>query len=115
MGIIYRDLKPDNIMLGRDGHVLLVDFGLSKKTQNNFAKTFCGSPAYLSPEMLEKHGVGPESDYFTLGVVIYEFLFGEPPFFTDNIIKLYENIQTGKVKFPRKIDDKVQNFLTSLL
>jgi serum/glucocorticoid-regulated kinase 2 len=47
-------LKPENIMLGRDGHIFLVDFGLSKKTENNFAKTFCGSPAYLSPEMLEK-------------------------------------------------------------
>jgi serine/threonine protein kinase len=115
IGIIYRDLKPDNIMLGKDGHVLLVDFGLSKKTENNFAKTFCGSPAYLSPEMLDRHGVGPESDYFTLGVVIYELIFGEPPFFSDNIHLLYDNIKNARIKFPMKIRPATQTFLLALL
>jgi serine/threonine protein kinase len=111
LGIIYRDLKPENIMLGRDGHIMLVDFGLSKKTENNFAKTFCGSPAYLSPEMLERQGVGPETDYFSLGVVVFELIFGEPPFYSDNIHILYENIQKGALSFPRKINETTKDFL----
>ena len=111
MGIIYRDLKPENVMLSKEGHVLLVDFGLSKKTENNFAKTFCGSPAYISPEMLDKKGVSNETDFFSLGVVIFELLFGEPPFFADNIHQLYENIQKGILKFPVKIKSVVKNLL----
>ena len=65
--------------------------------------------------MLDKHGVGPESDFFTFGVVLYEFLFGEPPFFSDNIVSLYENIQKSKVKFPRKMDEVTKDFLSQLL
>ena len=56
--MIYRDFKPENIILDVSGHIKLVDFGLSKQGDSNFAKTFCGSPAYISPEMLQKKGVG---------------------------------------------------------
>jgi serine/threonine protein kinase len=61
----------------------LTDFGLSR--ENNFALSFCGSPAYLSPEMLEKKGVGPETDIYGIGCVLYEMLIGEPPYFDEDI------------------------------
>ncbi len=65
--------------------------------------------------MLDRQGVGPESDYFSLGVVIFELLFGEPPFYADNIHLLYENIQNGAIKFPRRTDEVTQDFILKLL
>lgn len=61
--------------------------------------------------MLEKQGVGPETDYFSLGVVIFELIFGEPPFYSDNIHLLYDNIQNAALTFPRKINDITRHFL----
>lgn len=72
--ILYRDLKPENILIAADGYVKLTDFGLSK--QNCFSMSFCGSPAYLSPEMLEKKGVGFSSDIYGIGCVLYEMVVG---------------------------------------
>jgi len=79
MNILYRDLKPENILIGSDGYILLADFGLSREKQ--FSKSFCGSPAYLSPEMLEKKGVGLANDIYGIGCVLYEMIVGEPPYF----------------------------------
>ena len=72
--ILYRDLKPENILIGRDGYIRLADFNLSK--ENDFSMSFCGSPAYLSPEMLEKKGVGFEADIYGIGCVLYEMMVG---------------------------------------
>jgi serine/threonine protein kinase len=70
--IIYRDLKPENILLDGTGHIKLADFGLSKQTVNdNVTKSFCGSPAYLSPEMLNQKGAQKESDLYGIGAVLY--------------------------------------------
>lgn len=115
--IIYRDLKPENIMIGKDGHVKLVDFGLSKQgDRDNFlAKSFCGSPAYLSPEMLIKKGVGKESDYYCFGAVLYEMLVGEPPFFSEDIHTLYSNINHSKLTFPKGLASDAKSLLTKLL
>ncbi len=85
LDIIYRDLKPENILLDEQGHLKIIDFGLSKQAENNIAKSFCGSPAYISPEMLKKNGVGKECDFFSLGAVVYEMLVGEPPFYSEDI------------------------------
>ena len=83
--------------------------------ENDFSKSFCGSPAYLSPEMLEKKGVGFEADIYGIGCVLYEMVVGEPPYFDEDLKILYENIKTGKLKFPTNVSKVLKNLLQGLL
>ncbi len=81
-----RDLKPDNIVLDQDGHAMLTDFGLSKEGIDGpeAARSFCGSIAYLAPEILKRTGHGKSVDWYLLGVLLYEMLFGQPPYFSSS-------------------------------
>jgi serine/threonine protein kinase len=83
--IIYRDLKPDNVVIDEQGHASLIDFGMAKegvKEVHKGADTFCGSIKYLAPEMLRKKGYGKSLDWYLVGVLLYEMLVGVTPYYT---------------------------------
>lgn len=101
--IIYRDLKPENILMGEDGYICLTDFGLAKILEGNEqAYSFCGTPEYLAPEILEEKGHSFPVDWWALGILTYEMIVGFPPFYTGspNNQKMYDLIKTKPVFFP---------------
>ena len=102
--IYYRDLKPENILLGLDGYILLADFGLAKiniLTENGEEpNSFCGTPEYLSPEMIVGSGHDHTLDWWALGVLIYEMIIGIPPFYHKNQHQMYQLIQQAPLRWP---------------
>uniref|UniRef100_M4BT22 Protein kinase domain-containing protein n=1 Tax=Hyaloperonospora arabidopsidis (strain Emoy2) TaxID=559515 RepID=M4BT22_HYAAE len=121
--IIYRDLKPENILLDETGHVRLTDFGLSKTDCTDFtgARTFCGTPEYLAPEMLisrkKKTEYGKAIDWWSLGTLMYEMLTGWPPFFDRNIEQMCSKIMKSPLKFPAHfgLSSEVKSLISALL
>lgn len=115
--VMYRDLKPENVLIDVDGHIKVSDFGLSKQTKkrDEMSYTFCGSPEYLPPEMIcgQKHTRAV--DFYTLGCLLYELMFGFPPFHGVNKAYLYKRIISGKVRFPKPIDENAQDLIQWLL
>jgi len=117
MDIVYRDLKPENVLLDARGHVRLTDFGLSKEgvsSSSSGATSFCGTPEYLAPEILNREGHGRAVDWWSLGALLYEMLTGLPPFYCSDREKLFEKIRKGYLDY-RSLTPRAQALLKGLL
>ncbi|XP_063238015.1 serine/threonine-protein kinase Sgk1-like isoform X3 [Bacillus rossius redtenbacheri] len=127
-GIVYRDLKPENLLLDAQGHVVLTDFGLSKEGlfPTDTTHTFCGTPEYLAPEVLRKEGsvarrgcvrqgYDTSVDWWCLGAVLYEMLYGLPPFYSQNTAEMYDRILNKPLRLRPTVSESARDILAKLL
>lgn len=117
LSIVYRDMKLENLLLDKDGHIKIADFGLCKEdiSFGDRTSTFCGTPEYLAPEVLEDNDYGRQVDWWGVGVVMYEMMCGRLPFYSKDHKKLFELIMIGELRFPNKLSPEAKSLLGGLL
>ncbi|KAJ3360679.1 hypothetical protein GGF32_008074 [Allomyces javanicus] len=132
LSIIYRDLKPENVLIAPDGHILLTDFGLSKmfrsapatgkksgsaarRSAQHRTRSFAGTAEYLAPEILRNEEYSFEVDWWSFGTLVFEMLAGVTPFWADNQHAMYDRILHDAVQFPPEIPAVAHSFLAGLL
>ncbi|KAH8072389.1 cAMP-dependent protein kinase [Aureococcus anophagefferens] len=112
----YRDLKPENLVLDAEGFLKVVDLGLAKMVEGK-TFTMCGTPDYLSPEVILNEGHDKSVDYWALGVLLFEFVNGVPPFCADEPMRIFDNILSNRIKMPshfgRHLSDIIRKFCKS--
>ena len=116
--IIYRDIKPENIFIRKNGYVTILDFSLCKKLNllhNLSTKTICNKPNYVAPEMILNKYYSFKVDSWMLGVFFYEMIIGKDPFYNKDTYLIYQNILKCNVKFPKNIEKEVKNLINCML
>ena len=112
--VIHRDIKPENVLINYDGRIKLADFGWSNFLDDE-RKTYCGTPEYLSPEMINKKSHDCSVDIWNVGVLIFELLVGKPPFSGKTQKELYANIEKNKIIFAADIDPLAKDLIKKIL
>jgi len=123
-GVAYRDLKPENLLMDHNGYLKVVDFGFAKKipfekngTLHTKSFTLCGTPEYLSPELVLSRGHDKSVDYWALGCLIYELMVGRTPFQDDNQAEIFKKIihSSKSLAFPKGFDPDATDMIKKLL
>eukprot|EP00824_Muranothrix_gubernata_P002596 TRINITY_DN13154_c0_g2_i1.p1 TRINITY_DN13154_c0_g2~~TRINITY_DN13154_c0_g2_i1.p1 ORF type:complete len:374 (-),score=97.59 TRINITY_DN13154_c0_g2_i1:117-1142(-) len=112
--IIYRDLKPENVLIDSTGHLRIADFGFAKKVEDR-TWTLCGTPEYLAPEIIQGRGHGKAADWWTLGVLLFEMLVGYTPFYDVDQMGTYQRILAGRIAFPSHVSADAKDLIRRLL
>jgi aurora kinase, other len=113
--IIHRDIKPENLLIGAHGEIKIADFGWSVHAPTSRRNTMCGTLDYLPPEMVEGREHDEKVDIWSLGVLLYEFLVGDPPFEAQSHSATYRRISRVDLKFPRQVPEDAQDLIRKLL
>jgi protein kinase A len=114
LNIIYRDLKPENVLYGEDGYLKITDFGFAKVC-NLRTWTLCGTPEYMAPEIILSRGYNKAVDWWSLGVLIYEMVAGYPPFYGNEPVQIAKKIVSGNLRFPAHFSVKLKDLLKNLI
>ncbi|XP_074284366.1 serine/threonine-protein kinase AtPK2/AtPK19-like isoform X2 [Silene latifolia] len=115
-GIMHRDVKPENILLDVDGHVMLTDFGVAKQFYDTTrSNSLCGTLEYMAPEIILGKGHNKAADWWSVGILLYEMLTGKPPFSGGNRQKIQQKILKDKIKLPTFLSSEAHSLLKGLL
>lgn len=118
--ILYRDIKPENIVLEKTGHVRLADFGfaIERLKFDSRENSFVGTPEYMAPELIDEKNYGRGIDWWACGILLYELIFGIPPFYSKNLKLMCTKIQNDKLEFDDEyavVSEQCKDFLTKIL